>query len=226
MSSLDLDQDLLSPSVQSPEESVESADSQVCPKPSAGCWWVKSWLPLSGTTARASGHRNQRACSALWSASVSLKSAVGTGLHAHCCPGPACVSLECPSAPQLWAAPCPGTAQGDMLALQPGGLHALHLCRAPLPHVLGTAGALWVRVGISALQGVPACSSYHPHPAGAWKEFWQPWGFLAATQARRRSLVCPCLLALPFFLPCAEAALRTAGEEEEVQRGPGFQGRG
>uniref|UniRef100_A0A8V5G6Y9 DNA helicase n=1 Tax=Melopsittacus undulatus TaxID=13146 RepID=A0A8V5G6Y9_MELUD len=34
--SLDLDQDLLSPSVQSPEESAESADSQVWPKPSAG----------------------------------------------------------------------------------------------------------------------------------------------------------------------------------------------
>jgi len=32
--SLDLDQDLLSPSVQSPEESAESADSQVCPEPS------------------------------------------------------------------------------------------------------------------------------------------------------------------------------------------------
>uniref|UniRef100_A0A8C3UZI0 Chromodomain helicase DNA binding protein 6 n=1 Tax=Catharus ustulatus TaxID=91951 RepID=A0A8C3UZI0_CATUS len=32
LNSLDLDQDLLSPSVQSPEESAESADSQVCPK--------------------------------------------------------------------------------------------------------------------------------------------------------------------------------------------------
>lgn len=42
VNSLDLDQDLLSPSVQSPEESAESADSQVCPKPSAGCWWDKS----------------------------------------------------------------------------------------------------------------------------------------------------------------------------------------
>uniref|UniRef100_A0A8U8CDZ7 DNA helicase n=1 Tax=Geospiza parvula TaxID=87175 RepID=A0A8U8CDZ7_GEOPR len=69
--------------------------------------------------------------------------------------GPGCVSLECPSAPQLWAAPFPGTAQGNTLALQPGGLHALHLYRASLPHVLGTGGALWVRVEISALQGVP-----------------------------------------------------------------------
>lgn len=34
--SLDLDQDLLSPSVQSPEESAESADSQVRPEASAG----------------------------------------------------------------------------------------------------------------------------------------------------------------------------------------------
>uniref|UniRef100_A0A8C3EGD0 Chromodomain helicase DNA binding protein 6 n=1 Tax=Corvus moneduloides TaxID=1196302 RepID=A0A8C3EGD0_CORMO len=50
VNSLDLDQDLLSPSVQSPEESAESADSQVCPKPSAACRWVKSWLLLSGTT--------------------------------------------------------------------------------------------------------------------------------------------------------------------------------
>lgn len=49
--SLDLDQDLLSPSVQSPEESAESADSQVRPKPSAGCRWGKSWLPLSGRRA-------------------------------------------------------------------------------------------------------------------------------------------------------------------------------
>uniref|UniRef100_A0A8C4V194 Chromodomain helicase DNA binding protein 6 n=1 Tax=Falco tinnunculus TaxID=100819 RepID=A0A8C4V194_FALTI len=45
--SLDLDQDLLSPSVQSPEESAESADSQVCLKPSSDCQWRKSWLPLS-----------------------------------------------------------------------------------------------------------------------------------------------------------------------------------
>lgn len=43
--SLDLDQDLLSPSAQSPEESAESADSQVCPEPSVGCRCGKSWLP-------------------------------------------------------------------------------------------------------------------------------------------------------------------------------------
>lgn len=49
--SLDLDQDLLSPSVQSPEESAESADSQVWPKPLAGCWLGKSWLHLSGKRA-------------------------------------------------------------------------------------------------------------------------------------------------------------------------------
>lgn len=49
--SLDLDQDLLSPSVQSPEESAESADSQVCSKPLAGCWWGKFRLPLCGRRA-------------------------------------------------------------------------------------------------------------------------------------------------------------------------------
>uniref|UniRef100_A0A669QM54 Chromodomain helicase DNA binding protein 6 n=1 Tax=Phasianus colchicus TaxID=9054 RepID=A0A669QM54_PHACC len=49
--SLDLDQDLLSPSVQSPEESAESADSQVWPKPLARCWLGKSWLHLSGKRA-------------------------------------------------------------------------------------------------------------------------------------------------------------------------------
>uniref|UniRef100_A0A8C0FL79 Chromodomain helicase DNA binding protein 6 n=1 Tax=Bubo bubo TaxID=30461 RepID=A0A8C0FL79_BUBBB len=48
--SLDLDQDLLSPSVQSPEESAELADSQV--------WWGKSRLPLSGR--RAGPQRKRR----------------------------------------------------------------------------------------------------------------------------------------------------------------------
>lgn len=49
--SLDLDQDLLSPSAQSPEESAESADSQVWPKPLVGCWLGKSWMHLSGKRA-------------------------------------------------------------------------------------------------------------------------------------------------------------------------------
>uniref|UniRef100_A0A8C3UUH1 Chromodomain helicase DNA binding protein 6 n=1 Tax=Catharus ustulatus TaxID=91951 RepID=A0A8C3UUH1_CATUS len=93
LNSLDLDQDLLSPSVQSPEESAESADSQVCPKPSA----------------------------------------------------------------------------------------------VPLPHVLGTDGALWVRMEISATQGVPVLPTTPIllWQGRAWKEFWQPWGFPSATQARR-----------------------------------------
>lgn len=119
--------------------------------------------------------------------------------------GSACFSLERPSPPQLWAAPFPGTAQGDTLALQPERLHALLLNRAPLPHVLGTGGALLVMMEIPAPQGVPVLPN-HPHPAGAekgrnsWKEFWQPWDFLSAIPARRRYLVSLCLRALPFFI--------------------------
>lgn len=63
--SLDLDQDLLSPSVQSPEESGESADSQVRPKSSAGCWWGNSQLPLSGRRAEPWGTVIKRALSAV-----------------------------------------------------------------------------------------------------------------------------------------------------------------
>lgn len=53
-----------------------------------------------------------------------------------------------------------------MLALQPGGLHALLLYRAPLPHVLGTDGALWVVMEISAPQGVPVLPNC-PYRTGA-----------------------------------------------------------
>lgn len=195
-----------------------------------------SWLPVGEMLAasqwdhnRAPGHRNQRACSAVWPASISLKSAVGPGLGAPCCPGP-CVShsLECPSPPRLWAAPFPGTGQGGTLATQPGGLHALHLYRAPLPHILGTDRALWVRMETSAPQGVLGLPTT-PNLLGqgvAWKESWQLWGFLSVSQARRRYLVCLCLPALPFFILYTETTLWTAGEEEEVQRGPGFQGCG
>uniref|UniRef100_A0A8C3UYH6 Chromodomain helicase DNA binding protein 6 n=1 Tax=Catharus ustulatus TaxID=91951 RepID=A0A8C3UYH6_CATUS len=81
----------------------------------------------------------------------------------------------------------PLNTQGDTLVPEPGGLHALNLYRVPLPHVLGTDGALWVRMEISATQGVPVLPTTPIllWQGRAWKEFWQPWGFPSATQARR-----------------------------------------
>lgn len=40
--SLELDHELLNPSVQSPEESIESADSQVCSR----SWFQVTWIDL------------------------------------------------------------------------------------------------------------------------------------------------------------------------------------
>lgn len=77
---------------------------------------------------------------------------------------------------QPWVSPSTtalGTVQGDTSALEPGGLRALHLCRASLPHVLGTDGALWVRMEMSAPQGTPVLPTT-PILLGqgvAWREF-------------------------------------------------------
>lgn len=143
-----------------------------------------SWLPVGEILAASQWDHNKglwvwgsegvQQCSQLLSSQSQL---LGQGWVHTADLGPACFSLECPSPPQLWAAPFPGTAQGDTLALQPGGLHALLLNRAPLPHVLGTDGALWVMMEISAPQGAPVLPNY-PHPTRAgkgrnsWKEFW------------------------------------------------------
>lgn len=152
----------------------------------------------------------------------------GLGLGACCCPG-CCwsLSLEFPSPPWLRAAAlCRHSAERQV---SPAGLGSC-TCprRAPLPRGSGAGGAVWVRhAGDISLPPRAACSSHHLHPtaAGVGLDIRQPWGFLSSAQARRRYLVCPPPMNA-FFIPYTETPLRTASEEEEIQRGPGFQGGG
>lgn len=142
----------------------------------------------------------------------------------HCCPGLCmCHSPGCPPPPQLWAQ-CRGTRQhwslGDCVPCISAGL----LCLTSWG-LMGLCGSGW------RCQHLKERLFFLPPPS-CWGRGWpggnsdSPGAFSVPLKQGRRYLICPCLLALPLFILYTETTLRTAGEEEEVQRGPGFQGRG
>lgn len=123
--SLDLDQDLLSPSVQSPEESAESADSQVRPKALAGSEWEKIWVL---------GCSSQRALSAAWLVDPGPRDLPATLLKGSWWPWVGCTLL-----PWVLHVPQPGVSLSSMApgscSLPPQHREAGQPCRAGELHV-------------------------------------------------------------------------------------------